>query len=187
MRRRCRRAPAARRARHTRWSRPVCGAGINFLAIGILSRAFEALMNSVLYTAMRPSRPGRTWTTERLTDGGYPAPPPLLLPFAHGVTPTILSTHLPGHGSRRPVMAPRRPGPTNPARRFFALIAPTPNSTRNILRSSLDVHLRPLGMGSIVRSASRSKRIFPPEPRETIGASWSLQSRDSRKRAKRER
>ena len=73
------------------------------------------------------------------------------------------------------------------AQRLFALIAPTPNSTLSTLRSSLDAHLRPLGTGSIVRSASRSKWIVPPEPRETIGASWSLQSRDSRKRAIRER
>ena len=50
-----------------------------------------------------------------------------------------------------------------------------------------DAHLRPPGSGSIVRSASRSKCIVPPGPRETIGASWSLQSRASRKRAKRDR
>ena len=53
--------------------RPVCSEGFNFLPIGILSRAFEALMNSVLYLAMRPSRPGGTWTTERLTNRGCPA------------------------------------------------------------------------------------------------------------------
>ena len=67
-------------------------------------------------------------------------------------------------------LPPRRPGP-DPARRLFARIAWTPNSTRNTRRSSLDDHLRPLGMGSIVRSASRSKCIVLPEPRETIGAS----------------
>ena len=63
----------------------------------------------------------------------------------------------------------------------------TPNSTRNTLRSPLGAHLGPPGIGSIVRSASRSKCISPPELHETIGAIWSLQSPGSRKRAKRER
>ena len=35
------------RSPHPMVPRPVCGAGIHFLPIGILSRAFEALMNSV--------------------------------------------------------------------------------------------------------------------------------------------
>lgn len=75
----------------------------------------------------------------------------------------------------------RRPGP-DPAR-----TAPTPNSTGATLPSSLDAHPRPRGIGSIVRNVSRSTCIVPPGPREAIGASWSLQSSDLRKRAKRER
>ena len=46
---------------------------MSFLPSGISSGEVEALMNRVLCAAMRPSRPGGTWTTERHTDRGCPA------------------------------------------------------------------------------------------------------------------